>query len=204
MIPKDKKLQSSKKPTKHRLELLDRYLRRSACAAAAGLGAFGLAPEADAGITVVDPADFGVQPGPNTFGWVAETYGPYAGQSFGIDILQNGGALEVGIFRGYYYGGYLIARTDTVGYAYPYGNINGSGQLGLLNNAANPDPDGPASPTRRSLDGFNAGEIIGDGDTPGLDPGQNVMRDGYSPGDWQGVPEQRCGPILHRLRDRHR
>ena len=160
---------------------LERYLRRTACTAAAGLGAFGIGSEsAEAGFVVVDPPDFGVQGQP--FGWVAESLS-YAGQSFGVDILQNGGALDVGFFRGGGYYGYLIARTDQVGYHYPYGNISGSGQLRLLNNSANPDGNGnPGNP----LQGFNAGEVIGDGDPQA---GSNtVMRLAYEGGDWDGVP----------------
>jgi len=169
-----------------RSERLERYLRRTACSAAAGLGAFALgSADAEAGIIVVDPADFGVQG--QAFGWVAENLS-YAGQSFGIDIKQDGGALDIGFFRGSGYYGYLVARTDQVGYHYPYGNISGSNHLRMLNNNANPDGDGPGN----SLDGFNAGEIIGDDDP--LAGANSLMRATYAPGDWQGVPSDGVNP----------
>lgn len=116
-----------------RRSLLNRYLRRTACSAAAGLSAFGAAStDADAAVIVVDPVDFGIQGG--GFGWVTGTPVAYNGQSFGIDILQDGGTLDIGIFRGGGYYGYLIGRTDTVGYATPYGSISGSGQVRIVSN----------------------------------------------------------------------
>jgi PEP-CTERM motif len=155
--------------------------------AAAGMGAFGFGSAAQSAITVYDPADFGVQG--DVRGWVSETPQPYGGQSWGVDILQDGGTLDVGFFQGSNYGGYLVGRTDIVGYRTPYGSISGSGQLGLLNNPANPDGNGPAN----SLDGFNAGEIIGDDDTD-ASSGENVMRKAYYGGDWQGVPSNGVDP----------
>ena len=168
--------------------------RLMAYSAAAGTGAFafgGAAPSSDAAITVVDPIDFGVQGA--SAGWVSETPQPYGGQSFGIDILQNGGALEVGFFQGGGYGGYLIGRTDVVGYRTPYGTIFGSGQLGLLSNDTElPDTGSSPGGGKQALQGFLAGQIIGDGnDVDALDPGENVLRDAYAGGDWEagnGVP----------------
>ena len=94
--------------------------------AAAGMGAFAFGSHAEAAIIVVDPVDFGVQN--DTRGWVSETPLAYGGQSFGIDILRDGGALDIGLFQGTGYGGYLVGRTDIVGYATPYGSTGGSGQ----------------------------------------------------------------------------
>ncbi len=177
---------------------LSGYLRRSACSAAAGLGAFGLAAQCSAGVVYVDPPDFG-RSGSNAthdFRWVSPNGYGY-GLSWGIDILQDGGSNDVGLFRGYGYGGYLIARTDQVGYGYYYGyggfNVYGSGQVALLTNDTElPDTGGTPSAPKIALQGFSAGQIIGDGnDFDALTSGQNVMRDGYETGDWEagnGVP----------------
>ncbi len=175
-----------------RSDRLSRYLRKTACSTAAGLTALGAATEADAAIVLVDPPDFGVQPVGEPRGWVSETQQPYAGQSFGIDILRDGGTLDVGLFQGGGYYGYLIGRTDIVGYRTPYGNISGSGQVQLLSNDTEL-PDGtPAGGGNKSLQGFLPGQIIGDGnDADALDPGQNVLREAYQGGDWEagnGVP----------------
>lgn len=156
--------------------------------AAAGMGAFAFGSAAQGAITVYDPVDFGVQG--TTKGWVSETAQPYGGQSWGVDIVGDGATLDVGFFQGSGYGGYLIGRTDIIGYRTPYGSISGSGQVVLLNNAANPDGNGPAN----SLDGFNAGEIIGDDDSDGSTNDKNMLRDAYSGGDWQGVPSNGVDP----------
>ena len=85
--------------------------------AAAGVGAFAFGNAAQGAITVYDPTDFGVQG--DTKGWVSEFAQPYGGQSWGVDILQDGGTLDIGFFQGTGYGGYLIDRTDTIGYRTP-------------------------------------------------------------------------------------
>ncbi len=156
--------------------------------AAAGMGAFCFGSAAQGAITVYDPIDFGVQG--DTKGWVSETAQPYGGQSWGVDIVGDAATLDVGFFQGSNYGGYLIGRTDIIGYRTPYGSISGSGQVVLLNNVDNPDLNGPAN----SLDGFNAGEIIGDNDTDGSTNNKNMMRDAYAVGDWQGVPSNGVDP----------
>lgn len=175
-----------------RSERLVRYIRKTACSTAAGLTALGAATEADAALVLVDPPDFGVQPAGEPRGWVSENAQPYAGQSYGIDILRDGGALDVGIFQGNGYYGYIIGRTDTVGYRTPYGNISGSGQVRLLSNDTELPDASPAGGGNKSLQGFLPGQIIGDGnDVDALDPGQNVLRDAYQTGDWEagnGVP----------------
>ncbi len=156
--------------------------------AAAGMGAFAFGTAAQGTIIVYDPVDFGVQGA--TKGWVSETAQPYGGQSWGVDIVGDGATLDVGFFQGSNYGGYLIGRTDIIGYRTPYGSISGSGQVVLLNNPDNPDGNG----TVRSLDGFNAGEIIGDDDTDASTNNKNILRDLYAGGDWQGVPYNGVDP----------
>jgi len=158
---------------------------------AASLGAFAFGGAAQGSIVVVDPPDFG-RTGPDDFRWVAANNNPY-GQSFGIDILGDGGALDVGFFRGPGYSGYLVGRTDIVGYYYPYGSIAGSGQVQLLSNDTElPDTGSTPPPGKKALQGFLEGQIIGDGnDAPALDPGENILRDAYAGGDWEagnGVP----------------
>ncbi len=164
----------------------DTHMRLMWYAAAAGMGAFGFGTATQAGITVVDPPDFGVQPS-GLFGWVSENHGPFPGQSFGIDILRDGGVLDVGFFRGGGYGGYLIGRTDVIGYAYPYGSISGSWQVRLLSNDTElPDTGSVPGGSKKALQGFLSGQIIGDGnDADALDPGENVLRDAYAGGDWE-------------------
>ena len=180
-----------KNKKKRQWQLLDRYMRRSVCSVAAGLGAFGAA-QANAGTVYVDPADFGRSGMDSSTGfrWVSPTNAAY-GMSKGIDILQDGGALDIGMFRGVNYGGYLICRTDIVGYF--YGNQAGSGQLQVLSNDTElPDTGSSASAPNKSLQGFLPGQIIGDAnDADGVTAGRNYMRSSGAPGDWEagnGVP----------------
>lgn len=168
--------------------------------AAAGVGAFAFGNAAQGAITVVDPVDFGVQ-GAGGKGWVTETPAAFDEQSLGIDILRDGGAFDVGIFTGTGYGGYLVGRTDVIGYeSYNGGTQFGSGQLELLtNNVDNPDGDGyPTSGDRQPLQGFFAGQIIGDNDGA-PHPNQNFLRGAGSyggVGDWgeNGVSDNYGNP----------
>jgi len=153
--------------------------------AAAGMGAFGFGTVTQGAITVVDPVDFGVQNASR--GCVTGMPMAYDGQSFGVDILQDGGTLDIGFFQGDGYGGYLIGRTDVIGYATPYGSIGSSGQVKILSNDTElPDTGSTPGGSKAALQGFLAGQLIGDGnDVDGLDPGENVMRDAYAGGDWE-------------------
>ncbi len=204
-------------------ELLGRYVHRSACAATAGMGAFGLVSTSQAAITVVTPSDtflqrslvgnpYGSNPiesiaNPGTYpfastGWATAgflyQYGGYyypTGGAFGIDLDGNGTG-DINFFRGQGYAGYLVARTDVVGYV--YGNVPGSGQADLLSNDAD-NPDSSGTPYnypyngRQALQGFNAGELIGDGNDTVIDtsggPVQGIMRNAYEIGDWDGVDD---------------
>lgn len=198
-------------------ELMKRYIRRSACSAAAGLGAFGLAVESgDAAIHSVaaplflqkslvgDPSDMAPiesLDNPGTFpfrsiGWADEGFGVQYGSyvsttyAFGIDIDLDG-TPDANFFRGANFGGYLMASTNKVGYY--GGSVYGSGDVQLLSNLTdNPDTDGvPADPggaLKPALQGFNAGEIIGDGNDVSLGAYPGTMRRSGYPGDWDGVP----------------
>ena len=162
-------------------ELLKRYVRRSACSAAAGLGAFGLSDgSSEAAINVVDAPLFFSRNAKLTgqpfdpyggFGWATTGFDYYyggaygAGAAFGIDIDGNGTG-DFNAFRGFYYGGYIVAGTYYVGYY--AGKVRGSDNVRMLNNFDNPDLDGYPAPGggKDFLQGFSAGEIVGDNDTP--------------------------------------
>lgn len=206
-------------------DLLNRYVRRSACAAAAGMGAFGLTSQNEAAINVYDPSTFAP---PQTFlerhlvgnpynsapiennnlpgdfpfastGWASAglsyQYGGYytPSVSFGLDLdfYDNyAGNADIGFFRGQGYAGYLIVNATTAGYA--YAPVPASGRVTLLSNdTENPDSNGlPATGGgKQLLQGFNAGQIIGDGNDTSLGTNEGVMRDAYSIGDWDGVDD---------------
>lgn len=158
--------------------------------AAAGVGAFTFGNAARGAITVVDPVDFGVQN--DVKGWVSEAVPAYGGQSLGIDILRDGGAFDVGFFQSPNYGGYLIGRTDVIGYSTGNGGTQfGSGQVVVLSNDTElPDTGGSGLPARQDLQGFLPGQIIGDGNDVDLS-GEGLMRYWGDSSDWEagtGVP----------------
>ena len=95
-------------------------------------------------------------------------------------------------FRGPNFGGYLKATSNKVGYY--NGSIYSSGDVQWLSNVTdNPDEDGKpygyGYTTNPALQGFNAGEIIGDGNDQSLGQYSGVMRRSGYPGDWDGVPD---------------
>jgi hypothetical protein len=132
-----------------------------------------------------------------TVGWADEGFGVQYGNyttttfAFGMD-LDLDGAADVNFFRGRNFGGYLMASSGTVGY---YGGAKyGSGDAHFLsNNIDNPDADGvpgdPGLSLKPALQGFNAGEVIGDGNDASLGTSQGVMRRSGYPHDWDGVAD---------------
>ncbi len=185
--------------------------------AAAGLGSFAFGHIGQAAITVVNAPEFLAKslvgnpyyPAPienayypgdfpfRSFGWATEgfsyQYGGYYSPTvgFGIDIDGNGTG-DLNFFRGRNYGGYLIVSAGTASVGYAYAPVPGSGQVQLLSNdTENPDSDGLPSPNpnKRLIQGFAAGQVIGDGNDVGLGNAEGVMRDAYAIGDWDGVPD---------------
>ena len=185
--------------------------------AAAGLGSFAFGNVANAVITTVDAPDFlskslvgnpnnpapiedAYYPGNFPFrsiGWATEgfTY-QYGGLyiptvAWGIDIDSNGTG-DMNFFRGGNWGGYMIASAGTGKVGYSYSPVFGSGQVTILSNdTENPDGDGlPAESTnKRLLQGFAAGQMIGDGNDVSIGNKEGIMRDAYQGGDWDGVPD---------------
>jgi hypothetical protein len=183
--------------------------------AAAGLGSFAFGHTVQATIYAVDAPDFLTKslvgnpyyPAPiedayypgnfpfRSIGWATEGFGYQYGGTYtpttawGIDLDFNGTG-DINFFRGRNYGGYLIANSTKVGYY--NGFVNGSGQVTILSNdTENPDGDGSPSPSasKRLLQGFAAGQVIGDGNDVSTGTLGGVMRDAYSVGDWDGVPD---------------
>jgi PEP-CTERM motif len=185
--------------------------------AAAGLGSFAFGQAAGAAITAVEaspwlllstvgdptgpaPIEDAYYPGVFPFrsiGWATEgitfQYGGYqhATAAYGIDLDGNGTG-DVNFFRGAGFGGYLLATSNIVGYY--AGQIIGSGQAQFLSNSTdNPDGDGvPAGPgvaNKPALQGFNAGEIIGDGNDVSIGSAEGTMREAGYPRDWDGVSD---------------
>ena len=134
-----------------------------------------------------------------TTGWATEgftyNYFGYAWPTaaWGMDLDGNGSG-DVNFFRGKYYGGYLVASAVKVGYY--TSSVPGSGQVDLLSNSVdNPDADGypstpPNTPNKKTaLQGFNAGEMIGDGNDVNIGVSSGLMRGAGSVGDWDGVED---------------
>ncbi len=183
--------------------------------AAAGLGSFAFGNAAYATITTVDAPEFLTkslvgnpnEPAPiedayypgnypfRSIGWATEGFGYQYGGTYGVTTawgidLDGNNTGDVNFFRGGNYGGYLICNSTKVGYA--YGFVYGSGQVTLLSNDTdNPDEDGlpSTSSTKMKLQGFNAGEVIGDGNDNNLGSYSGMMRGSGRPGDWDGVPD---------------
>jgi len=191
---------------KNRLErLLKRYVRRSACTAAAGMGAFGLVENSsEAAINLSNTLPFvtnkltgspigyvgGFEWATSGFNYYYDPNGGYGTtDAFGLDVDGNGTG-DVNIFRGFNYYGYITVGTYHVGYSsYTTSKIRGSDDVRLLSNADNPDIDGlPSQAGKELLQGFNAGEVIGDNDSALGFGNEAVARGAYSYGDWDGVP----------------
>jgi hypothetical protein len=124
--------------------------------AAAASVAFGFAPSAGAITILVDPVDIDVI--------------PYGGFKF-LNVDQVG-APEVGFYAGPLYGGYLVLRDQT--------EQGLSNKVTALSNPNLADVLGGSN----QLQGFSAGEIIGD-DEVAATPSPHNMRDAYQPGDWE-------------------
>ena len=134
-----------------------------------------------------------------TTGWATEgftyNYFGYAWPTaaWGMDLDGNGSG-DVNFFRGKYFGGYLVANSVKVGYY--TSSVPGSGQVDLLSNSVdNPDADGyPDTPPntadkKTALQGFNAGEIIGDVNDVNIGVSGGLMRGAGRVGDWDGVED---------------
>lgn len=134
-----------------------------------------------------------------TFGWATEGFAyNYSGTewptaAWGMDLDGNGSG-DVNFFRGRNYGGYLVAGANKIGFY--TSAVYSSGQVFLLSNSTdNPDadnyPDVPPNTAgkKTALQGFNAGELIGDGNDVNIGVSGGMMRGCGSVGDWDGVED---------------